>query len=383
MLTVAYIVGLSLIGILTIATHAFIDSLLKVEAGAARVAAVADRQQFLSQRIAWLVRRYADADGDAAGGKPRDELAQEIGRLVAQMRRNHERLRDGRVADGVPGTRAAEIDAIFFGEPFMLDQRIETFLASVESVLAMPGGLDVTQPRLRAVEAAADSALMSALDASGDAFVRLSEARVHGLRRLLLTFLVAILALLVAEALLLFRPNVRRVQRIQQRLHDLAHSDPLTGCLNRRTLFHVAEDAFASWRRSGRAKCLLALDIDRFKSINDTYGHSVGDEVIREVVRRALAELREVDHFGRIGGEEFVALLDREDVAEATGTAERIRARLKAVPVEANGNSIAVTASFGVARFEECDRDALACLDRADRALYAAKNAGRDCVKAG
>jgi len=122
------------------------------------------------------------------------------------------------------------------------------------------------------------------------------------------------------------------------------------------------------------------LDIDFFKKINDNYGHTAGDAVLKELVRRILAELRPYDTFGRYGGEEFIILLPGAFMYEVLVVAERIREAIRSTSFDITPSGLPVTASFGVAEFDfKENSDAL--INRVDVALYKAKNNGRDRVE--
>jgi len=149
---------------------------------------------------------------------------------------------------------------------------------------------------------------------------------------------------------------------VQQR----AAHDPLTGLATKPVLADAGERALDEQRRYGHPVSLVFCDVDRFKAINDTYGHAVGDVVLREVAQRIRRTLRTVDLAARYGGEEFVLLLPNTGIAGARRIAERLRVG-------------EVTASFGVAQAAP-DESFQAWLDRADAAMYAAKRSGRNKV---
>jgi diguanylate cyclase (GGDEF)-like protein len=158
----------------------------------------------------------------------------------------------------------------------------------------------------------------------------------------------------------------------------LATTDELTGVSNRRHFFAQAGEAL----RTASPSCSMAavmLDIDRFKEVNDTHGHMVGDEVIREVAQRLAGAATGTDLLARYGGEEFVLVVaGRLDTAVAL--AERLRAVVANTPVETAAGPLTVTASVGVAAAHGGDRRLGSLLGRADHALYKAKSAGRNRV---
>lgn len=158
------------------------------------------------------------------------------------------------------------------------------------------------------------------------------------------------------------------------RLRSLALRDALTGALNRRAFHAMGEQMLArARRRSGRA-ALLYCDLDRFKQINDSLGHRVGDAVLRAFRERCAATLRRSDCLARLGGDEFVVLLDDADVARAVEAAGRIVAAFEE-PIVAEGARVRLRVSVGIAAFPECpDLDSL--IVAADQAMYHAKSGG-------
>ena len=159
-------------------------------------------------------------------------------------------------------------------------------------------------------------------------------------------------------------------------LDQIASTDRLTGAWNRRHLDRALAMETSRSRRRGEPLSLLALDIDRFKRVNDRYGHKVGDAVLAEVVQRVCAAVRVTDSLTRSGGEEFLVLLPGTSLADAVATAERIRLTVGAEPIAPAGT---VTVSLGAAEYLP-DRDVGDWLERADEMLFAAKRAGRNRV---
>ncbi len=170
--------------------------------------------------------------------------------------------------------------------------------------------------------------------------------------------------------------------RMYSRLESMASVDQLTNLLNRRAFMSEAIRIMERAARDERSVSAIMLDIDRFKKINDAYGHAAGDEVLRATAARLQNELRAGDIAGRFGGEEFVILLADTEKASAGVVAERIRARLAAAPIQYSGGAIAMTASLGIAAKPPRATESLAALiDRADAAMYRAKRAGRNRVR--
>ncbi len=185
-----------------------------------------------------------------------------------------------------------------------------------------------------------------------------------------------IMLIFALNAFARLEPELRQTRRSAEQFERLAYHDFLTGIANRRQIEVLAQIALASAQRRRESFSVLMLDIDRFKSINDTYGHYVGDEILRELAARLKGELRESDIFGRWGGEEFIVITPVSATKEGRALGERLRASLKARPLAKHHE---VTVSCGVASYRP--GDTLGTLvSRADAALYRAKEGGRDRV---
>lgn len=171
------------------------------------------------------------------------------------------------------------------------------------------------------------------------------------------------------------------LQAAKEAAEEAARRDPLTGLWNHnRILEHLIEELARS-DRLGTPVSVAMVDLDHFKQINDTHGHMVGDEVLREVSRRLADVVRLYDKVGRFGGEEFVVVLPGTSQAEAEAAAERIRDALSREPVQTTVGELTITASLGVVTREgELANDATTLLVAADTALYSSKESGRDRV---
>ncbi|HRU07294.1 MAG TPA: diguanylate cyclase, partial [Candidatus Brocadiia bacterium] len=169
-----------------------------------------------------------------------------------------------------------------------------------------------------------------------------------------------------------------QLKRYANEMERLATTDPLTGASNRRHFFDHAQRELVRSHRYHHPFCVLILDLDHFKRINDTCGHAVGDDVLRGAAKACRDTLRKNDLFARIGGEEFVALLPETGEASGVEAAERLRAAIRAIPAPALTGPI--TASVGVAAYSGKGETIDILLRRADEALYKAKAQGRDRV---
>ncbi len=177
--------------------------------------------------------------------------------------------------------------------------------------------------------------------------------------------------------------SAERTQQLTMDVHALqalAESDPMTGLPNRRGMLSFNDGVMSAYRRDGKAFAVLVIDIDHFKSVNDTYGHAFGDEVICSVAAAVRAALRPEDRIARFGGEEFVAVLRNVPLLRASEIAERARAAVEAATLLRGNDPVSVSVSVGVAAAYPGDRDVQDVVERADEALYEAKAAGRNRI---
>ncbi|MHB1456801.1 MAG: sensor domain-containing diguanylate cyclase [Armatimonadota bacterium] len=170
-------------------------------------------------------------------------------------------------------------------------------------------------------------------------------------------------------------------KEIERELEILATTDPLTGVSNRRQFFEIGVNEINRAMRYNRSFSVLMMDIDHFKDINDKYGHASGDAILVELATACKMILRDVDKIGRLGGEEFAAILPETNAEGAYALGERLRKALAAMSVVSNAGVIRLTVSIGTAAYSPGDDPNFdAILARADQAMYMAKKQGRDRV---
>ncbi len=184
------------------------------------------------------------------------------------------------------------------------------------------------------------------------------------------------------ETQLALKAQARTLLQLNRQLERLATRDNLTGVLNHRGFGERLDEGLARASRFGHALSVLVIDVDRFKQINDEYGHPVGDTVLMAIAQRLEENLRAVDAAGRLGGDEFAVLLPETDAAGALALAGRLRSVLRLPVPLAAGVVIPVTVSIGVAEYRRGQLPE-SLLKAADDALYAAKREGRDGVRGG
>lgn len=173
------------------------------------------------------------------------------------------------------------------------------------------------------------------------------------------------------------------LKNINSQLEKLVRTDSLTGVNNRREILALGEKEFQRCHRYHRYFSVLVIDMDYFKHINDTFGHLLGDKTLITVAGAIKNCLRQVDSFGRFGGEEFVAILPETNLEDAETLARRICQVINKLNIEIDRQKVRVTASIGVATFSTQDNNLEEVIERADRAMFAAKNQGRNRVSLG
>ena len=192
--------------------------------------------------------------------------------------------------------------------------------------------------------------------------------------------LMALEALIFAQAIAFLVVSLTK-ERLEAQLRTAALTDPLTGLSNRRALFAYGASVIGQSARHRRPISVVVFDLDRFKEINDTYGHPIGDAVIRRFSTAARATLRMGDHIGRIGGEEFAAILPDTDNEQACVAARRLMTTFADLAASVEGCRTEATASAGVATSQDGKQSLEELLSAADRALYEGKRRGRDSLR--
>ena len=372
-LTLAYTGALAIIAAMSLGSHLTLGRVLAEHEGSAAVINVAGRQRMLSQRIAGLA-------AERQLGLP---VETDLMRAVDKFERAHHALVAGDPDQHIAPATAPALRAIYFAGAHPLDAAVADFVARARRIAALAPGDPLGRAEAATLFADAREPILTSLDDIVTVHQAASEAQLRRLEWLQTASLAVVFATLAIEALLIFRPMVRRIARYTQALMRTAATDPLTGALNRRSFTERAQAELGRAERYGRVSTVLMIDADRFKSVNDRYGHAGGDAVLKAFVVAVGACLRPSDLLGRIGGEEFAVLLAETGVAGAEVAAERIRATVAGVEVESGTDIIQFTVSIGVAAVGTGSDALKDAMDRADVALYAAKDLGRDRVVVG
>jgi diguanylate cyclase (GGDEF)-like protein len=199
-------------------------------------------------------------------------------------------------------------------------------------------------------------------------------------RLIILISAITLIGFLIAITYFMTLSLAKDLNNAQARLQTMALTDELTGLNNRRQVMARLEEEFQRARRLGESICLISVDIDHFKKINDSFGHPFGDMVLKHVAERMLSSVRPYDIVGRVGGEEFIIVAPASPSDEAVSLAGRIITAVRQESISEGKILVTVTASAGVAVINSNDAGIDDLLKRADHALYMAKSKGRNCV---
>ncbi|SMC45222.1 GGDEF domain-containing protein [Sporomusa malonica] len=216
---------------------------------------------------------------------------------------------------------------------------------------------------------------------------RFSESvSLHSLHIMLAAFVMAnVLGVIFSSSLEKHRRTEFKARldetRAKEELNRLASIDHLTGILNRRKLVHLTTKEFERFRSSGQSFSVLMIDIDYFKKLNDSYGHAVGDMILREFAAYVANSLYEKNIWGRLGGDEFVLVLLNLPSEQSKQIAERLRLGVNRNPIIYHGKTITFSISIGIAEARDQDSSFESVLKRADEALYHAKRNGRGRIE--
>ncbi|MDD4885398.1 MAG: GGDEF domain-containing protein [Thiomonas sp.] len=309
-----------------------------------------------SMRLAWLDRRRLQTEARAA---------QEARRHAEQSEENLERLFD---ATPMPLVLAR-----------LSDSRVLRFNAAAKTLID-PGNR--LSEDIFTMDFYADPAqrgqLLARLQAEGA--VRQMEVRLKTVEGLPLDVLVSTRRVRFAgeDCVITGMVEISAQKALEHQLRALAYTDPLTGVQNRRGFFAAVERAIQDAPAGVGGLCVILIDLDHFKQINDRYGHPVGDEVLVEFAQIVLSLLRDGDVFARMGGEEFCVLLSQTQAAQALEIAERVREFVAAHPFQTSVGVVRLSLSLGIAGCDAPIQSIDAVLSMADQAMYRAKQGGRN-----
>ena len=372
-----YLTTFALIAVLITASIVIIDYIAAEEAHMIEVNDIGGRQRMLSERTVHLLLEYAVENDQEA----RDQIVKLMEVSLQKFDTAHQQLIRGQLSDGDVVIFSDSIDNIFFDEPEYLDLKARIFIYNTREVLGREWSPDlISSYYLKQLREATKQDLHSSLDALATQYTANSKSRITRLRVIVAILLGGIVVVLFGVGALVFNPMFKRIEAQEQELHKLAYIDPLANCHNRRSFLTYANTTFERSRRYKHTFAILFIDIDRFKDINDNYGHAIGDEAIKEMTRICLENIRDSDILGRIGGDEFGIILQECGLEYAIQTAEKLRKHISDHIVSSKSATIKFSISVGAATVEDSDTCVDDTMKRADRNLYKAKRTGRNLV---
>ena len=372
-----YLTTFVFIAVLITASVIIIDYIAAEEERMVEVTDIGGRQRMLSERTVHLLLEYAMENNQEA----RDQIVKLMELSLQKFDQAHQQLIRGRLSDGEVVIFSDSIDNIFFDDPEYLDLKARIFIYNTREVLGREWSPDlISSYYLKQLREATKQDLHSSLEVLASQYTANSKSRITRLRVIVAILLGGIVVVLCGVGVLVFNPMFKRIEAQEQALHKLAFIDPLANCHNRRSFLTNANTTFERSRRYKHTFAILFIDIDRFKDINDNYGHAIGDEAIKEMARICLENIRDSDILGRIGGDEFGVILQECGLEYAIQTAEKLRKRISDHIISSKSATIKFSISLGAATVEDSDTCVDDTMKRADRNLYKAKRTGRNLV---
>ncbi|WP_252732735.1 GGDEF domain-containing protein [Paraglaciecola chathamensis] len=278
---------------------------------------------------------------------------------------------------------SAELDALYYNSPDNVQQNVVKFADTVRRVLNSSEDLNAANltTQKQFIVDLAKTSLLDSLHSVVEQYEKESFEKVDELRFAQNVVFRIIIFTILIEAIFIFRPMVAKVSLFASMLQREANYDALSGIFNRRAFNLQSAQQFNKSRENDQPLSVLMCDVDFFKNVNDTYGHSTGDEVIKTVAQVMLENTRNSDLVARYGGEEFIALLPRTSKHEATIVAEKIRHSIESIEINIDNHQLRFTISVGISDLKSADSNIDNVIFRADEALYNAKESGRNQVK--
>lgn len=370
-----YALALTILGAYFFASYFILHAAIARQRSLQRVISVSGQQRMYAQRIAMFADAIVARPDASLRRRARRDLEASI-RIFAQA---HAALTHGDATLNPTGWQPPKVRAIFFDEPYRVDRQVGTYLAHARAfdARAVRGGVGPTDRDLDYLLDVGPGVLLQSLDAVVAAYDDERRAAVATFEVLQVALLVLGLSTLGLIWLTILLPMEREIARRTAAMERSASTDALTGVLNRAAFARDVEAAIVTARRAGDAGAMLMLDIDRFKSVNDTYGHVVGDETMLRVAEIMRANSRKDDVLARFGGDEFAVFAPRFDSEAALQTFVARLCDALQFDIRVGSGEHRVTASIGVVRVPGDASTLRDVMVAADEALYAAKRAGR------
>ncbi|MBN2894435.1 MAG: diguanylate cyclase [Campylobacterales bacterium] len=395
-ITRRYAVAISLIALLSTVAFYFLYLALQESEATALVVNISGKQRMLSQRIASLSQQVG-----TEGASSQQILREQLQRAIEEMGRANIALSSGRLAEGHKVTLSAAMNAFYFG-PYRLKERVEAYLAIAAEVL------QTNDPDIRKMLIDElfehSNLLLGDPHAAVEQYQKEGERNITRIRHLESTAWILTLLTLMLEVIFIFQPMAIKIQQLyaelthhrehleqeialrtlsleqaNAKLANLASHDPLTGLKNRLTFETALEALLHHYAKGHPGFGLLMLDIDYFKQINDTYGHTIGDAVLQELATLLRQSVRDGDDVYRLGGEEFMILFQRIELSALQVKSSTLIEAVAAHTFLSDSYGLHVTISGGLYHPDLADASSVhELLARTDTALYASKRNGRN-----
>jgi diguanylate cyclase (GGDEF)-like protein len=366
-----YAISLGILAAYFIASYFVLHAAIVQQRSMAKAMSVGGQQRMYSQRIAMFADAVVTEKDAAAREKAREDLATSI-RI---FRSAHEALVTGDPSINPAGWPPPGVRALYFGEPNAVDKQVMAYIRHAEEFEARSAhAISPDDPDLTYLLTVGPGPLLQSLDEVVHAYDAAQHTAIQRFELLQIVLLVLGLSTLVAVWFTILMPLEREIAKKTAQLERAASLDPLTDILNRSAFSTRVEELLAHARRSNERGAMLLIDLDRFKAINDTLGHSAGDRALIETARRLRTQARAGEYITRLGGDEFAVYAPSTTDLEAFVTR---MADMLQFEMSIDGTPVRVGASIGVARFPDDATTLDDLLVAADKALYAAKHAGR------
>lgn len=377
MMTRIYVISLSIIALLAIAAHMLLNSVIEQQLQTGKIINVSGQQRMLSQRATLFTLDYLETGSSAA-----KNTAQ---KAINQMAQNHDELLMDHfkaLSNNQPSPLSNDMINLYFNTDNNVDTQLVRFVSLISDTLASPPrNENIFSSEGLEFKEMAKEPLLTALHNVVSLYEKESLDEVDKLRSAQQVVLVITIFTILIEAVFVFRPMVSKISAFARRLQWEATHDYLSGIFNRRAFFMIGEKLLSNNKRNKKPSSIIMIDIDKFKAVNDKYGHAVGDVAIQHVARITKGNIRSSDVLARFGGEEFVIFLPETDVHGAVTLAEKIRKKINETALSVKKENITISASFGVSASLLSDDSLELLIQKADDRLYVAKESGRNKVE--
>ncbi|GLR71688.1 diguanylate cyclase [Agaribacter marinus] len=338
-----------------------------------KVINIGGQQRMLSQRTALLTTEYLKSNDPTTH--------QQALQAIQQMQNNLAFLMSEGVKHPPKYLELSEaLSALYLNSPHQIKARTDKYLSTQ---LALLNGDELAianaEQNIIYIQTEKD-ALLKSLEYAVSQYEEESQTTFSKLYQQQRAVILILIATVLLEGFFIFRPALLKYQNLNQKLKTEAFHDPLTKLANRRGLFEFGDAQISLVQKEDKECSLIICDIDRFKTINDEYGHLAGDSVLIQFADILRQTVRHIDFVARFGGEEFVIVLPDTNASGASAVAEKIRRHLMKEEFTFNKQSIRLTASFGVTQLSPDDTDFLFAISCADKALFTSKSSGRNVV---